>query len=163
MRAPRRVPAASDLHAADLESWPAAWTIGENPFLSRSVFLHFSRIDPLTRADRGPANGDRRLRIWSAGCASGEEPYRSPSCCTGSCRLKDWSITILGTDLNPKVLARPRAGTYSEWSFPRHAGLVKPRYFTALSSNRYELQAWLKAWSRFACLNLVEDVLSLRH
>lgn len=61
--------------------------------------------------------GDRRLRIWSVGCSTGEEAY---SIAIALCRvipaIQDWSITLLATDINPRVLRLAAAGVYCDWS-----------------------------------------------
>ena len=101
----------------------------------------------------------KSLRLWSAGCATGEEPYSMAILLHRLIPdLADWRITILGTDINPKFLARADAGVYSEWSFRDTPDWVKPRYFEACSDNRYEIHPWLKRMVSFAYLNLVDDV-----
>ena len=148
-----------DLHAADLETLAGSLTVGETHFFRDPrvfTFLEATLLPGLVAARRGR---DRRLRIWSAGCASGEEPYSIAILLHRLLPdLSDWHITILGTDINPKVLAQAAAGSYSEWSFRDTPAWVKPRCFTKTSGNRYELQPWLKRMVSFACLNLVEDV-----
>ena len=60
----------------------------------------------------------RRLRIWSAGCSTGAEPYSvaillhrllGPA-------LRDWSVSILGTDIDEAALATARQGEYTDWA-----------------------------------------------
>lgn len=147
-----------DLHAADLDMLAGTLTIGETHFFRDPrtfEFLEMTLLPGLIAAKRG---GDRRLRIWSAGCATGEEPYSLAILLHRLLPdLKDWHITILGTDLNPKVLARAAAGLYTEWAFRDAPDWVKPRYLTAHAGNRYELQPWLKRMVSFACLNLADD------
>ena len=147
-----------DLHGADVEALAGSLTIGETHFFRdpRAFgFLETPLLPELIAAKRG---GDRRLRIWSAGCATGEEPYSIAILLHRLIPdLDDWHVAILGTDINPKVLARAEAGIYSEWSFRDTPEWVKPRYFTPHSGNRYEIQPWLKRMVGFACLNLVDD------
>ncbi len=64
------------------------------------------------RADR------RRLRLWSAGCSTGEEAYSLAMVLLESApRLAGWDLRVLGTDINTDALDRARAGVYGEWSF----------------------------------------------
>ena len=63
------------------------------------------------------AAGKRSLRLWSAGCASGEEAYSAAIlvldaiAARGEC-ARDWSITVLGSDISRTILARAREGIY---------------------------------------------------
>ncbi len=89
-------------------------TVGETYFFrDRSCFeaLEQHVLVPLIASRR--AEGNLRLRLWSAACASGEEPYSLAILLT---RLlpdrADWNVTILGTDVNPEALKAAREGIY---------------------------------------------------
>ncbi|HEY5119417.1 MAG TPA: CheR family methyltransferase [Anaerolineales bacterium] len=102
---------------------------------------------------------ERRLRIWSAGCASGEEPY---SIAIALRRLlpvpEDWRITILATDINPGILSRAMAGVYGEWSFRGLPKRLKEEYFHRKEDGRFEILPEIRKMVTFAYLNLVEDL-----
>ncbi len=57
---------------------------------------------------------ERRLRIWTAGCAGGQETYSVASLIRAALgvRLKDWQIDLLGTDINAGAIAEARRGRY---------------------------------------------------
>jgi chemotaxis protein methyltransferase CheR len=61
----------------------------------------------------------RRLRIWSAGCATGAEPYSLAILLRRDFgpQLADWDVTILGTDINREFLAQGQRGEFSDWAF----------------------------------------------
>ncbi|MBT0654172.1 CheR family methyltransferase [Geomobilimonas luticola] len=61
--------------------------------------------------------GDRSLRIWSAGCSSGEEPYTIAMLLLEMGACKDWRIEIIGTDICHKVLQQARKAVYGRSSF----------------------------------------------
>jgi chemotaxis protein methyltransferase CheR len=61
--------------------------------------------------------GDRTLRIWSAGCSSGEEPYTIAMLILEQGLFRGWRVEIVGTDISHKVLHQARKGVYSKTSF----------------------------------------------
>ncbi len=63
------------------------------------------------------ACGSRSLKIWSAGCSTGEEPYTIAMLLSTIREIKGWSIDIIGTDISQKVLKQARRAIYSKSSF----------------------------------------------
>ena len=108
----------------------AELTIGETYFFRHREQLDALRLTVFPEIIRRNA-ASRRLRIWSAGCASGEEPYSL------SILLKDefkrelagWEVSILGTDINRDFLARAREGKYGEWAFRTNSDEFKQGCF----------------------------------
>jgi chemotaxis protein methyltransferase CheR len=86
-------------------------------------------ILPEIRA-RKEKEGDRRLRIWSAGCSTGEEPYTIAMLLLDQPAFHDWQIDIIGTDISQKVLQTARKGVYGSASFRTTAPEQLQRYFT---------------------------------
>jgi chemotaxis protein methyltransferase CheR len=99
------------------------------------------------------------LRIWSAGCASGEEPYSIAILLRELLPdVDEWAITILGTDLNTEALARARQSVYGNWAFrEERAKQLRSRYFCK-QDGRYELIPEVRRMVTFARLNLAEPV-----
>ena len=63
------------------------------------------------------ARGNRSLRIWSAGCSTGEEPYTIAMLLGGIPELAGWNIEIIGTDISQRVLQHARRAVYGKASF----------------------------------------------
>ena len=61
--------------------------------------------------------GRRTLRIWSAGCSTGEEPYTIAMLLHGVKELRDWKVEIIGTDISQRVLQHARRAVYGKTSF----------------------------------------------
>ena len=75
------------------------------------------------------ARGDRTLRIWSAGCSTGEEPYTIAMLLLEKPELAGWKIEIIGTDISQRVLHQARKGVYGNSSFRVTEPVYKSRYF----------------------------------
>jgi chemotaxis protein methyltransferase CheR len=97
------------------------------------------------------------LRIWSAGCACGEEPYSIAILLHELLPdVLDWSITLLGSDINTVSLEQARKGVYSNWAFrEERAKKYLPKYFTQ-ADNHYELNSEIRQMAMFSKLNLAE-------
>ena len=99
----------------------------------------------------------RTIRIWSAGCSTGEEPY---SIAILLDRLlpdrASWDITILATDVNRLSLEHARRGIYRQWSFRDVPTAITDDYFTR-EAGLYHLIPRIKARVLFSPLNLVEE------
>ena len=66
----------------------------------------------------------RRLRIWSAGCSTGQEAYSLAMLFADDPdRWRDWTIDIVATDVSGRVIDRARAGTYSQFEVQRGLGV----------------------------------------
>lgn len=73
---------------------------------------------------------ERSLKIWSAGCATGEEAYSLAILLKELIPAdEDWSLFILGTDINQAALAQAQRGVYSDWSFRSVQAETQKKYF----------------------------------
>lgn len=100
----------------------------------------------------------RTLRIWSAGCASGEEPYSIAMLLRNLIPdVDDWAITILATDINASLLEKARTASYGQWAFREERAIsMRSRYFHP-NGNRFELSSQIKRMVVFSRLNLMES------
>lgn len=81
----------------------------------------------------------KKLRIWSAGCASGEEPYSIAILLQENGWFKQASIEVFGSDLNQQVLARARRGIYRENSFRATSQILREKYFTRQPDGAWQI------------------------
>lgn len=72
----------------------------------------------------------KTLRLWSAGCSSGEEAYSLAMLVDLLLPKRDgWSILVLGSDIDQGALAKARCGRYGQWSFRMAPPTLQQRYF----------------------------------
>ena len=133
-------------------------TVGETYFFrEKNVFeiLEQRIIPELINTRRG---NERRLRFWSAGCCTGEEPYSIAILLHKMLHdLKAWNVSILATDINPRFLRKASEWIYGKWSFRDCPQWVQEGYFQRLKKDQFELLPEIKNMVTFAYLNLVED------
>jgi len=97
-----------------------------------------------------------RLRLWSAGCSTGEEAW-SLAIVLERSLPPGWDATVLATDVDEAALARARLGVYGARSFRGVPEWVRARWFTPAGRGRWEVDRRLRRRVRFAALNLVGD------
>lgn len=103
--------------------------------------------------------GFRKLRIWSAGSSSGEEPYTFAMLLLEkrASILKDWVIEIVGTDISEKVLTQAREGVYNNYSVRNMPELYRKKYFKEEAGGSFVLSPEAKKLVTFTNLNLYDD------
>jgi len=103
--------------------------------------------------------GSRLVRIWSAGCASGEEPYSIAILLHELLGqdLKNWRIRILATDLDAGALEKARRGVYGKFSFQGVDPAYIARYFTPLPPKEYAIKPEIAAMVKFERRDLIAD------
>ena len=105
------------------------------------------------------ASGERKIRIWSAGCSTGEEAYSLAIAVHKAVPLlNDWKIMILGTDMNPKALDKAKTGIYGKWSFRNCPKWLIANYFKPIGNENYEVVPIIRKMVAFSNLNLTEDI-----
>lgn len=140
-----------------LERLAAHFTIGET---------HFFRIGPQVNALRDSVLPDLvarvssrcRLRVWSAGCSTGEEPYTLAMLLREHAGvLAGWDVEIVGTDLNHAALAAAREARYGAWSFRGTTDEARRRYFQP-DGECWRLRPAIRDMVTFRHLNLAAEV-----
>lgn len=97
----------------------------------------------------------RKLRIWSAGCSTGEEPYSFAMLLLENFpEVLDWDVQILATDINKRSLRLARDGVYGERSLRMMEGSLRERYFDKVG-HHYLLKMQVRRMVRFEYLNLL--------
>jgi chemotaxis protein methyltransferase CheR len=103
-------------------------------------------------------NKEKRIRIWSAGCSTGEEPYSIAIALKKTIPdIEKWNISILATDINPKAISKAAAGIYGSWSFRNSPPWLKNSYFQNMENGLYEVSQEIRKMVTFSCMSLVES------
>lgn len=106
-------------------------------------------------AARAAAGGEKRLRIWSAGCSSGEEPYTIAMTLRDGIRdLDRWDARILATDIDTDMLAKGRNGVYSAEARDSIPEALRGRY-TEMRGDTMQMKESLRSLIAFKRLNLL--------
>jgi chemotaxis protein methyltransferase CheR len=102
-------------------------------------------------------NGRTRMRIWSAGCSTGEEPYSIAMTYreTASARVQ-CDMRILATDIDSSVVARGATGRYGSQSVAELGKGRRYRHFTAGSGSEWQVRPELRQLIAFKQLNLLD-------
>jgi chemotaxis protein methyltransferase CheR len=136
----------------------SALTVGETYF-----FRNTNQFDALTQhilpdllIERGHLN--RRIRIWTAGCATGEEPYSIAIALRELIpQIESWNILILATDINRDALRKAQQGVYGAWSFRGVERRIQETYFRMTNDKQFAIADEIKRMVTFDYLNLVAD------
>jgi chemotaxis protein methyltransferase CheR len=104
----------------------------------------------------------RSLRIWSAACSSGQEPYSIAMLLREQrVALTGWNIEILATDLSTEILAKAQAGVYTQFEVQRGLPIQLMLKYFKQNGDQWQIDQGLKEMVRFRPFNLLEDIVQL--
>jgi len=138
-------------------------TINETSFFRNEPQLQVfeNQILPVLLERR---DSSKRLRLWSAACSSGEEPFTLAILVhrTLGVRLPDWRVEILGTDISEKALSVAHEGRYSDYSMRSTPRPILDRYFKQ-DGRDYLIDPEIKSMVVFERHNLRDTLAAKRH
>jgi chemotaxis protein methyltransferase CheR len=100
--------------------------------------------------------GDKTLRIWSAGCSTGEEPYTIAMLILEMGLFHGWRIEIIGTDISHRVLQHSRKAVYGKTAFRTTDDLYVERFFQA-QDNGFKINDEVRELVTISHLNLFDQ------
>ena len=100
----------------------------------------------------------KRIRIWSAGCSTGEEPYTLSMILLEKATFFGWTIEIFGSDINQRVLHVARSGTYRKNSFRTIDSYHLRKYFKEEEPGVFRISDSVKQYVNFTHLNLLDPL-----
>jgi chemotaxis protein methyltransferase CheR len=107
--------------------------------------------------DRAKATGADRIRVWSAGCATGEEAYTLALLAAEAFAPAEPPVDVLGTDVSGAAITAAAAGRYRERAIGALDTTLRRRYFQEQADGRYLVGERLRGRVRFRRHNLVRD------
>ena len=144
----------------ELRSLYDAVTIGETSFFRcPPQFEAFGKRVLPEVLGRLKEEGTRRLRIWSAGCSNGEEPYSLAMVTqeTLGDSVREWTINIAATDISEEALAVARKNVYPEYALRSAPPLYRDKYFKK-TDNDFSVNDPVKRMIMLKPLNLAEKI-----
>lgn len=107
------------------------------------------------RIEKKNKENDKSLRIWSAGCSTGEEPYTIAIILLEMIdNIRDWNLEILASDIDVDVLTKCRLGIYGRRSVNEVPPTYLTRYFHKNSNGTYHVKNAVKELVNFEHLNI---------
>jgi chemotaxis protein methyltransferase CheR len=133
-----------------------AMTVNESSFFRDAALFRALREDVLPRLAAARAR-DKRLRIWSAACAAGQEAYSIAILLTDMGLIRDgWNVDLIATDLSGETIARAEAGRYASCEIERGLDPHAMRYFRRERSE-WVADAALRRLVTFRRFNLLDS------
>ncbi len=136
----------------------AGVTVGESYFFRDKAQMDYLRnkLLPSLIQKRRDQNS-LYLRIWSAGCSDGQELYSIAILLHQLLPdLQDWTLHMLGTDINVNALSRAIKGQYSEWSFRSTDENIRNAFFTK-QKGKWHISNVIQKLTKYSYLNLYSD------
>lgn len=104
--------------------------------------------------DEKRKTGDKTIRLWSAACSSGEEPYTLAMILAETVPINlGWRVEVFGSDISDVILEASERAVYSDYALRTTSELHKQKYFTK-TGNVYQLKDTIKDMVKFKKVNL---------
>ncbi|XXF80521.1 protein-glutamate O-methyltransferase CheR [Myxococcaceae bacterium GXIMD 01537] len=144
---------------AELEAAVEALTTHETYFFREPLQLRALSEELLPLLHKRNASS-RRLRIWSAGCSTGEEAYTLSMLLKESARFEGWDVEVYGTDISRRVIAQARRAEYGPSALRATSPEMLSRFFVPLGGNKVRVRDDVRAWVSFGHLNLLDEAMA---
>lgn len=147
------------MHHAELVSLLNEITVGETCFFRNRPQLDGIRKIVLPRIMENRSRiGLRHIRVWSAGCSTGEEPYTVAMIFREEAhdRLKDWTFEVIATDINENSIAFAQEGCYGDYSVRNLDAQTLQRHFVP-EQGKFRVKPEVKSVVSFKRVNLFDD------
>ena len=99
----------------------------------------------------------KKIRIWSAGCSSGEEPYSLAMLLEEAGWYEHAAFEIFASDINQQVLGKARKGQYRENAFRATTPELREKYFAREADNSWRIRDEIRNRVSFGRLNLYDE------
>jgi chemotaxis protein methyltransferase CheR len=138
-----------------------AMTTNESFFFRDKIpFEHFR--DTIMPALMAAREREKRIRIWCAAAATGQEPYSLAMSLKGiGPSLAGWRVEILATDISSEVLTKAKAGIYSQFEVQRGLPIQQLVKFFSKVGEAWQIAPEIRGMVQFRPLNLLNDFSSL--
>jgi chemotaxis protein methyltransferase CheR len=147
--------------------------MGKEPALSNQVVEALLNNETYFFRDRAPfdllarhalpqlatrRDSTKRIRIWSAGCSTGQEVYSLAMLfAEDPAKWRGWTVDVLGTDVSSTVVDRARAGTYSQFEVQRGLGINQTIRWFEERDDGWRAVEEIRKSVRFQVHNLLES------
>lgn len=149
--------AQKSLSTIEINSLSSHLTINETYFFREMTALDLLKNEIIPSIIKERRGKNEKIKIWSAGCSSGEEPYTLAIILKEHFpELANWNITILATDISPNAIQKALRGEYTEWSFRNTNVHIKNKYFSPFGKN-WIIDSKIKKMISFSYLNLSKN------
>jgi chemotaxis protein methyltransferase CheR len=140
----------------EIEQFVNAFTVNETYFYREDHQLKCLTSDLLAQRIHAKRRGNA-IRIWSAPCSTGEEPYSVAMWLLENWPLVDeYEIEIVGSDIDTRVLEQARLGIFGKRALMRLSPHLIGKYFTPLGEERWQILDDLRNSVEFSTVNLVQ-------
>lgn len=150
-----------------LEKKPAEWELLRNALtINVTEFFRDAEVFDILRKELIPSilSDHGRIRIWCAGCSSGEEPYSLAMILSEiTTRKGGVTSTIYATDIDEKILQKAKEGIYEGKTVEKLSASVIRRHFTQLPDGRYQVKQHLKDMIHFRKHDLMSGIPATRY
>jgi chemotaxis protein methyltransferase CheR len=144
---------------AELAALARELTVGETYFFRNTE--QFRALADVVLPDRMRARGaQKELRLLSAGCSSGEEPYSMAMVAHEAIGDPSWKVSVRAVDLNPSALERAKGGRYSAWALRETSAEMRAKWFRE-DGRDVRLGDNIRAMVTFELANLASENFSL--
>lgn len=114
-------------------------------------------IDVLKQIVPAPSiNPNKKIRIWSAGCSTGEEPYTIAIIIKENFPFSNVKFDIIGSDISEHVLDSAKRGVYNSYTLRNASENIIAKYFNKIDDDSFALKDEIKHMTGFYNVNLVD-------